>query len=76
MHRPARLSCQSNRTAAASASTPEMIELTFQPPRRLNLSIPPPLNRPGKPLSWLAPDVEAEPPSGAGESGSIARKDI
>jgi hypothetical protein len=41
---------------------------------RLHLSIPAPLNPACKPLSWLARDLEAEPPAGAAESNSIAGK--
>jgi hypothetical protein len=40
----------------------------------LNLSIPAPLNRAGKPLSRLARDLEAEPPAEAAGTGSIAGK--
>ena len=40
----------------------------------LHFSIPAPLNRTGKPLCLLARDLEAEPPAGAGKSGSIAQK--
>ena len=32
------------------------------------------INRTGKPLSWLAWELEAEPPAWAGESGSIGAK--
>jgi hypothetical protein len=42
--------------------------------RRLHFSIPAPLNRTSKPLSWLARDLEAEPPAGGRESGSIGGK--
>ena len=42
----------------------------------LNISIPAPLNHTGKPLSWLARDLEAEPPTRAAETGSIAGKGI
>ena len=40
----------------------------------LNISISAPLNPARKPLSWLARDLEAEPPAGAAEGGSIAGK--
>jgi hypothetical protein len=40
----------------------------------LNISIPAPLNHTGKPLSWLAGDLEAEPPVGIRETGSIGGK--
>jgi hypothetical protein len=43
-------------------------------PAGLHLSIPAPLNPARKPLSWLARDLEAEPPAGAAETGSIAGK--
>jgi hypothetical protein len=43
-------------------------------PADLHLSIPAPLNPAGKPLSRLARDLEAEPPAGAAETGSIAEK--
>jgi hypothetical protein len=43
-------------------------------PASLHLSNLAPLNPAGKPLSWLARDLEAEPPAGGGESGSIAGK--
>jgi hypothetical protein len=41
---------------------------------RLNISIPAPLNPAAKPLSRLARDLEAEPPTGGRESASIAGK--
>jgi hypothetical protein len=41
---------------------------------RLNISKRSPLNRATKPLPLLARDLEAEPPPGAGETGSIGRK--
>jgi hypothetical protein len=41
---------------------------------RLNFSIPAPLNPAHKPLFLLPWDLEAEPPAGAAESGSIAGK--
>ncbi len=40
----------------------------------LNLSNPAPLNSACNPLSWLAWDLEAEPPAGPAETGSIAGK--
>jgi hypothetical protein len=40
----------------------------------LHLSNSAPLNPAGKPLPLLARDLEAEPPAGVKESGSIRRK--